>query len=135
MSVHLSVADYVRSAGIGSTASGTNSAVIFPAIKQTVTTTRLVTEGTHLNYIESKFSLGSSATGKNSVNFIGKNIKIMVILTLYSLISFLSETQENARLQFNIDIFCGNHFYLTLIRSSSHLKLCFILDIAFNFQF
>ncbi|VDH94993.1 Hypothetical predicted protein [Mytilus galloprovincialis] len=63
-------ATYVRSAGIGSAASGTNSAVIFPVIKQTVTTTRPVTEGTHINYMQNKFSLGSSATGKNSVNFI-----------------------------------------------------------------
>ncbi|XP_076107680.1 uncharacterized protein LOC143075959 isoform X5 [Mytilus galloprovincialis] len=63
-------ATYVRSAGIGSAASGTNSAVIFPVIKQTVTTTRPATERTHLNYMENKFSLGSSATGKNPVNFI-----------------------------------------------------------------
>ncbi|XP_052073206.1 uncharacterized protein LOC127711252 [Mytilus californianus] len=60
----------IRSAGIGSAASGTNSAVIFPAINQSVTTTRPATEGKHHNNIENKLNIGSSALGKNPVNFI-----------------------------------------------------------------
>ncbi|CAG2219610.1 unnamed protein product [Mytilus edulis] len=60
----------IRSAGIGSAASGTNSAVIFPAVNQSATTTRPATVGTHHNHYENKLNIGSSALGKNPVNFI-----------------------------------------------------------------
>ncbi|XP_076107678.1 uncharacterized protein LOC143075959 isoform X3 [Mytilus galloprovincialis] len=60
----------IRSAGIGSAASGTNSVVIFPAVNQSATTTRPATVGTHHNHNENKLNIGSSALGKNPINFI-----------------------------------------------------------------